>query len=421
LVQTDYRWLPTADSNAAFGHNFEGALQEYVLFDQRVITAPDGQSMLIRAPEDLSASAIALCEPWACVEHAYAERQRTTLRDDGQALLVYGAAVSAEIAHLPGKPRDVTIAAAEDIAALPDAAYDDVIYFGADPTTVEQLFPKVAARGLFNIVQCGGKFEREVVSQVGRIHYGGIRLIGTAGTDPAEAMAAIPAVVEIRPNDRINVIGAAGPMGTMHVIRAICQGVPGVTVCAGDLSDERMEVLRRVAEPLAREKGVNVQVYNPSVADAGEEFDYIVVMVPSPAIIAAAVQHTAARAIINIFAGITADKTAEIDLDTYIARQCYFVGTSGSLLEDMKTVLARVTAGHLDTNLSVAAVSGLGGAIDGLRAVEGNLLTGKIIVYPSCRDLRLTPISELSLDLPLENGRWGKRAEEALLLRFEEP
>ena len=71
LVQTDYRWLPTSGSASAFGYNFEGALQEYVLLDERVITAPDGESMLIPVPEDLSASALALCEPWACVEDAY--------------------------------------------------------------------------------------------------------------------------------------------------------------------------------------------------------------------------------------------------------------------------------------------------------------------------------------------------------------
>ena len=40
LVQTDYRWLPTTNSNSAFGYNFEGALQEYVMVDERVITAP---------------------------------------------------------------------------------------------------------------------------------------------------------------------------------------------------------------------------------------------------------------------------------------------------------------------------------------------------------------------------------------------
>ena len=63
VVETDYRWLPTEKSSAAFGYNFEGALQEYVLLDERVITSPDGESMLIPAPEDLSASALALVEP----------------------------------------------------------------------------------------------------------------------------------------------------------------------------------------------------------------------------------------------------------------------------------------------------------------------------------------------------------------------
>ena len=41
LVQTDYRWLRTAgQSNAAFGYNIEGALQEYVLMDERVTQSP---------------------------------------------------------------------------------------------------------------------------------------------------------------------------------------------------------------------------------------------------------------------------------------------------------------------------------------------------------------------------------------------
>ena len=84
LVQTDYRWLPTDKSNAAFGYNFEGGLQQYVLMDQRVITSPDGESMLIPASDELSASAIALVEPWACVEDAYAVRERGEIKADGQ-------------------------------------------------------------------------------------------------------------------------------------------------------------------------------------------------------------------------------------------------------------------------------------------------------------------------------------------------
>src|SRR5690606_28039980 len=63
LVQTDYRDLPTANSNAAFGYNFEGALQEYVLMDERVVMDKTGERFLIPVPEDLSASAVALVEP----------------------------------------------------------------------------------------------------------------------------------------------------------------------------------------------------------------------------------------------------------------------------------------------------------------------------------------------------------------------
>ncbi len=419
LVQTDYRWLATAGSNAAFGYNFEGALQEYVLLDERVITAPDGRSMLIPAPEELSASAIALCEPWACVEDAYAEKQRRTLEDGGRALVVHEAGTTPDVSRLPGRPEHLAVVAAGGVAELPDATFDDVVYFGADPETVEKLFPRVANHGLLLLVQCGETFGRDVVSQIGRIHYGGIRIAGTTGHDPAGALAAIPSMPEIRADDRVNVIGAAGPMGTMHVIRALCQGIPGVTVHAGDRNRERLAALRVVAEPLARENEVELHVYDPTAAAAGEdEFDYIVVLVPSPALIAAAIGQAAPHAIINIFAGVGADTTGALDLDTYIARGCYFVGTSGSVLEDMEAVLAKVAGRRLDTNLSVAAVCGLDGAVDGIRAVEHGALTGKVVVYPSCRGLELTPIAELDRELPLENGHWTKDAEDALLRRF---
>jgi threonine dehydrogenase-like Zn-dependent dehydrogenase len=419
LVQTDYRWLPTSNSNSAFGYNFEGALQEYVLLDERVITAPEGESMLIPAPEDLSASAIALVEPWACVEDSYVEKQRQTLKTGGQLLVVGETPVDkTRVEKLHGRPGNTTFIPADKVAALKEAAYDDVLYFGSNAATVEKLFSKVAAGGLFNIVQCGGKFGRPVVSQIGRVHYGGIRVIGTTGSDPATSMEAIPATAEIRAGDKINILGAAGPMGTMHVIRDLCQGVPDVTVFAGDFNDERLASLQKLAGPLTLGKNVTFRPYNPQKEKLTEKFDYIVLMAPVPALVAQAIPSAARRAIINIFAGISASVTAEIDLDLYIEQQLYFIGTSGSVLEDMKRVLAKVVARQLDTNLSVAAVSGLDGAIDGIRAVEKNLMPGKILVYPSCRGLKLTPLTELAGKLPLENGHWTRQAEEALLKQF---
>ena len=401
LVQTDYRWLPTTGSASAFGYNFEGALQEYVLVDERAIIAPDGESMLIAVPEDLSASAIALCEPWACVEQAYVEKQRRGFKPGGKVLVVGDGVVDA--GNLTRVKPD----------AVPAGEFDDVVYFGSDPAVVEKLFANVGTKGLFIICQGGGKFGRPVVSQVGRIHYGGIRVIGTTGSSVADALAAIPATAEIRPNDKINIIGAAGPMGTMHVIRDLCQGVPGVTVFAGDLSNERLAMLRGLAEPLATKNKLTLRCYNPQQDKLAEAFNYIVLMAPVPALVVQAIPAAAPRALINIFAGIPADKTAALDLDSYIAKQLYFIGTSGSTLDDLKLVLRKVVTRQLDTNLSVAAVAGLEGAIDGIRAVEKNTMPGKIMVYPSLKGLKLTPLTELSPAVPL--GQWTKSAEEALL------
>jgi len=225
LVQTDYRWLHTASSNAAFGYNFEGALQEYVLMDERVITAPDGESMLIPAGEEFSGSAIALAEPWACVEDAYVSTERTRIKTDGKMLLVNDAEVGGDVLinlfAQYGEPDSVypesvdtgnlfeaTIPKIErdEIAGLPDEGFDDIIYFGSDPDVVEALFAKLAARGLLNIVLCGGRLGRDVTLPVGRTHYGGIRIVGTTGSEPAESMQHIPATGEIRRDDRVNVI-----------------------------------------------------------------------------------------------------------------------------------------------------------------------------------------------------------------------
>jgi threonine dehydrogenase-like Zn-dependent dehydrogenase len=437
LVQTDYRWLRTASSNGAFGYNFEGALQEYVLMDERIITSPDGESMLIPVSEELSASAIALVEPWACVEDAFVSGERTNLKTDGQLLVVADEKVNKDafenlfgrygkpaqitwISKTPPVELDVPVKTVTNVSELADVGYDDVIYFGSDASTIEALFAKVAIGGLLNIVLCGGKFGRDVVTAVGRIHYGGIRIAGTTGSNPAESMIVIPETDEIRAGDKINVIGAGGPMGAMHVIRNICQGVEGVSVFAGDVDDTRLDTLTKIAVPLAQKNAVEYKPYNPTKDEITEAFDYTVLMAPLPKLVAASVQSAAQRGLINIFAGIPATVSGEIDLDTYIEKQLYFIGTSGSTLDDMKRMLEKAESGRLDTNVSVAAITGLEGATEGIRAVETRSIAGKIVVYPACRDMGLVTLEELSDKMPevaacLNNGLWTKQAEDKLL------
>jgi threonine dehydrogenase-like Zn-dependent dehydrogenase len=443
LVQTDYRWLPTAaSSNAAFGYNFEGALQEYVLMDTRIITSPEGDSMLLPVGEELSCSAIALVEPWACVEDAYASKERTGIKAGGKMLVVADNDVTLgvfeNLLNQYGRPGQITwvgrgaspdklgvpVKKAADISSLPDAGFDDVIYFGSNAEIIESLFAKIGTSGLLNIVLCGGSFGREIVTPVGRVHYGGIRIIGTKGSDPAESMEVIPETDEIRPGDKINVVGAGGPMGLMHVVRNICHGVEGISVFAGDVDDGRLTTLSNIAEPLADNNSIWYQTYNPTKEKITGAFDYTALMAPIPALVTAAVKDAAPRGLINIFAGIPATVTAQIDLNIYIEKGLFFIGTSGSTLEDMKRMLEKVESGRLDTNLSVAAVCGLVGATDGIRAVENRSIAGKIIVYPACRTMGLVPLSEMEQRMPdvaecLNDGLWTKQAEQKLLEKYK--
>ena len=298
-----------------------------------------------------------------------------------------------------------------------------MLYYGSDPQTVEDLFGRVGTAGILNVVQCGGKFGRDIVAAVGRVHYGGMRIIGTTGSDPADSMATIPETGEIRPGDRINVVGAGGPMGVMHVIRNICQGVEGVSVFASDVDDDRLARLNRVAAGLARKNGVGFKTFNPTKDEVRERFGYTAIMVPIPALVAEAIEDSAERGLINIFAGIPATVDGRIDLDAYIQKRLYFIGTSGSTLEDMKRMLEKAESGRLDPNVSVAAVSGLDGAVEGIRAVENRQIAGKIVVYPACRGLGLVRLDELSEKEPqiaaeLEDGLWTRAAEQALLAKY---
>jgi hypothetical protein len=123
---------------------------------------------------------------------------------------------------------------------------------------------------------------------------------------------------------------------------------------------------------------------------------------------------------VNIFAGFAAGTRASLDLDGVIARQLYLIGTSGSEIPDMKTVLARLERGELDTNISVDAISGMEGIRDALAAVEARTSGGKIVVYPQLHETGLIRISEMREQLPavadaLRDGRWTREAEQVLL------
>ena len=450
LVQTDYRHLLTPGSNAAFGYNFEGGLQEYVLLDEQMIIEPGtGERFLIPVGEDPSGSAVALLEPWACVEASYACRERGTLAPGGRLLVVAdaghevdglmpllaAASPASVVVACAGDPQRAEVEAALEAAlgsaapvlraiAGPDGlapqSFDDIVYFGADPARIEHLQDLLATRGVIDLVLGGASVGRPVAIDVGRIHYDLLRWVGTPGGDASEGYRLAPADGELRAGDRVAVIGAAGPMGFMHVIRTVTCGLPGVSLTAVDIDDARLAQLGGIAGPVASSRGVHAVFLNARTAQIEPGFDYVGVMVPAPPIVAQAVELASPGARINIFAGFAAGTRAPLDLDAVIGGHLYLFGTSGSGIPDMQVVLHKLERGDLDTNLSVDAVTGMEGVRDALAAVEARTSGGKIVVYPQLHELGMVRLSELPDRLPtvaaqLHDGRWTRAAEEALL------
>jgi threonine dehydrogenase-like Zn-dependent dehydrogenase len=442
LIQTDYRELKTAGSNAAFGYNFEGALQEYVLMDERIIMDPKtAERFLIPVGGGLSASAVCLVEPWACVENSYVNPERQSVKANGRMLVVAETGHNVEglkEAVASNKPATITAVVADasqlkaiealgvkvekvdQAASLTNEAFDDILYFGVSKATVEVLNDKLAPKGIMNLVTGGKKFGQSVTVGVGRVHYGMTRWIGTTSASAAESYKHIPATGEVREGEKIVVIGAGGPMGQMHVIRDICTGAKNVSLTGTDFDDARLASLMSKAEPLAKANGVQIRMVNPQKTPMKEKFTYIALMAPVGALVASAIGDSVDKCLINIFAGIPAPVKQELDLDTYIANRCYMFGTSGSVIRDMKIVLSKIEKGQLDTNVSVDAICGMAGAVEGLAAVENRTLAGKIIVYPMLHDLGLVPLAKLAEKFPtvaakLDKGGWTKAAEEELL------
>ncbi len=442
LVQTDYRDLRTANSNAAFGYNFEGGLQEYVLMDERVIMdRSSGERFLIPVDEALSASAVALVEPWACVEDSYVNPERQAILPGGRLLVVAGHNHTVEglkEAFKKGKPGEITVVCSgesqqvavhslglpmekvADVSALPRKHFDDIVYYGSDGGTIESLNDKLAARGIINIVLGGQRIGQQVSVGIGRIHYDMTRWIGTEGTRADESYATIPESGEVRPGEQVAVIGAAGPMGQMHVIRNLCLETAGVGIVATDIEEARLNTLLKKVRPLAEKNRVPLRIINTREQPLAERFSYFAILVPAPGLVADAISSSLDGCLINVFAGIPATVCQKVDLDTYIRRLCYMFGTSGSVIRDMKLVLNKVGKGLLDPNRSVDAISGMAGAVEALAAVENRTLAGKILVYPMLHDVGLIPLSELASHYPavsekLQNGQWNRAAEDELL------
>jgi hypothetical protein len=306
---------------------------------------------------------------------------------------------------------------------------DDIIILGADPDIVEKASPNLASYGICAVI-ASEPMPRKVNLDVGRVHYNRWLYVGTTSTDISQAYSEVKTRSTVKPGGTSWFVGAGGPMGRMHVQKAIQSPECPKTVVCTDISDQRLEDLKFSFAEEATSKGIDFVCLNPmdnenyavEMAKYKEKgFDDIIILAPIPAVIADAATYLAPQGVMNIFAGVPRGKTAEVDFSAIYLEGSRIIGHSASTIENMRFMLELAETDQLSPNRSVAAIGSLEASRDGLKAVAETVYPGKIVIYPHIKDLPLTAVTDLADVLPtvyakMKNGReWTTEAESELL------
>ena len=450
-LETD---IITNGKTLAYGYWFQGGLSQYSVIGPEIYASDLGNN-LIKVHPDKSYAEIALTEPWACVLAAYALKYRNGLKHGGVTWIIgaggekpytitagFDAASHPARLLLTGVPAPfaawlkeraarlgVEVTEVSGIGSAPVEFVDDIVLLGANADLIEQASPHLGQFGVMAIL-AETPLERRVNVDVGRIHYHRWVYVGTTKTDIAAAYHDLPVRSNLKPGGRAWIVGAGGPMGRMHVQRAIEFNNPPVVIVCTDVSDMRLSELCEAFADQAKAKGIQFICLNPTKTAEYETataslrqsgFDDIVVLAPVPAAIADAGKYLAPGGVMNVFAGVARGTLAVLDLSGAYLQGTRVIGHSASLMSDFELVLEKTNSGELSPNRSVAAVGSLSAARDGLKAVKEASLAGKVVIYPNIKELPLTTLGELKDKLPTvyarlnARGEWTNEAEEEFL------
>lgn len=446
----------TGGRRTCFGVLIPGGLAQYVALGPDVLDG-DAGSYVFPVPDSLGYADVALLEPWACVDAAYAPRRRLDLRSGGVLLIVgrpddptpyeftrplpsrkvlVSGVPLALAASLRSQSIDVVDLSETDwpaaVAELGFAgAIDDAILL--DPrhsVSVEAAAHLLAPEGTLTVV--GDRpLDRPAMLDVGRIHYEFIAYLGCRGPQIDAAFGTEHNRSELRSGGVAWIAGAGGPMGRMHVQRALQLADGPRTVVATNRGAARLAELAHTYGPFAQAHGKQFFALNPEAAPerfaalardltGGRGFDDIVVVAADLALIEQAVDFLAPDGMLALFAGLPLGSLLPLPVDHITRHAAQFTGTSGSSLADQQRVVARTLAGALAPAHSVAAIGGLDAAAQGLQAVADRRFGGKIVIFPHLRDLPLMSLDELAKTLPAVHAAlgpgetWCAAAEEAL-------
>jgi hypothetical protein len=242
-----------------------------------------------------------------------------------------------------------------DASAPPVERVDDIVLLGADPDLIEAVSPHLADFGIVAIV-ADEPLHRKIEVDVGRIHYNRWVIVGGRGPDIAQAYSLVPVRSALKHGGRTWFVGADGPMGRMHVWRALHVADGPATIICTDINDDRLEDLCTSFSAEAQAKGIDLVCLNPMNEEDYESrmapfkeagFDDVIVLAPVAPVIADAATYLAPRGVMNIFAGVARGTMVPIDLSDAYLKDVRVIGHSGSTIDDLRLILHQAETGRL--------------------------------------------------------------------------
>jgi hypothetical protein len=307
---------------------------------------------------------------------------------------------------------------------------DDIILLNPPVSEIVEAAARLLApEGTLTLVS--GTALASAALDVGRIHYEFISFLGCPGPLIDDAFGPVRNRSELRAGGVAWIAGAGGPMGRMHVQRALQLADGPRAVIATNRGADRLADLARTFGPLAEAQGKQFYAVNPeaephrlrelcATLTGGCGCDDIVVVAADLALMQEAVTLLAPDGMLALFAGLPLGSLLPLPVAHVAGHAAQFTGTSGSSLADQKRVIERTLGGQLAPAHTVAAIGGLDAAAEGLQAVADRRFAGKIVIFPHLRNLPLLGLPELASALPtvyacLGPGEtWNHQAEQAL-------
>ncbi len=450
--------------STAYGYTIPGGLIQYHLIGPEMLETDEGECLL-PVDDSMGYAEASLLEPWGCVLAAYTQRRRLDPKDGGVMWIIGTPGDDAEYSFSKGLDAPAVIIlsdAPEAVASLAEKTgakivvrngitadqfqelakeftdgigFDDIVMLA--PTSAElvgKVAKYIARRGTMNMV---GKepLDGLVDTDVGRLHYDYTAYLGNQGPDIAASYGEERNRCELFPKGTTVFVGAGGPMGQMHVQRALELPDGPTTVIATEVSDLRLDSIQERFSSLAEKNGRKLFTFNPQTNEktlhdfvmeitGGKGAEDVVVSVPIAAVMAESDTLMNENGMLVFFAGVPNGTMAPMNLSNVYLSNAQYTGTSGLTLDDQRQVLSQASLGSLSPGRSVGAIGGMNVAKEGIKAVIDGKYAGKIIIFPQIEDLPLMGLDELEKNLPevaakLEPGNmWTMEAEEALFEKY---